>query len=92
MVPIALTGTPVDLIAAASLDAGSVYTVQAEIPAGHGSNATVHLDDATTAPTNPNAGRKLSHLQIVRAQAGTGGRLWAWAPSGRGAVNIFAEP
>ena len=84
---------------ALNLDSGTTYSIQAEIPAGGGgpeyiaiSGPFVHLDDKSAAPANTgSAGRKLRHLETVRAKAGEDGKLWAWVTSGPAIVNVYEE-
>ena len=103
-----LTETPIDLMAAATvdvegnaldLDSGTTYSVQAELPAGGGGSeymATggpfVQMHDGAAAPANGRGGRKVRHLETVRARAGDDGRLWAWVTSGRALINVYEVP
>lgn len=74
---IALTTEPVDIIAAhGALDGSKVYTIQAESQF----KELVHVHDGDNQPAS-SEGRKVRPLETVRAQAGAGGSLWAWAPS-----------
>ena len=84
---------------ALDLNARTTYSVQAELPAGGGGSeylATtgpfVHLHDRATAPATPSqGGRKLRHLETVRAKAGSGGNLWAWVTNGQAVINVFKD-
>ena len=77
MARIALTANPVDIIAAtAALSAGTAYLVQPESPWGD----PVLLADTDAAPTDADARLTLGDLEQGTAEAGDGGRLWAWAP------------
>jgi len=86
---IALTGTPVDIIAAASLDAATTYSIQAELPA-HDPTNYVHLDDGAASPgSNAQIGLKVRDLETVLAKAGATGKLWAWSSAGVGSINVY---
>ncbi len=88
---LALTRTPVDIIAALSLDGSETYSIQAD-PQNY---VLVHLDDGDD-PPDVGRGRKLRPLDVARARAGTGGKLWVWAPAASESspvhVNVYAEP
>ena len=84
MARIALTNTPVDLVADHGLDADTVYTVQADPEFVD----IVHVSDDTTSPP-VDTGIKITGLMIIRAQAGDEGALWAWAPGKSDGDDVF---
>ena len=74
---IELTANPVDIIAAhRDLAAATTYSIQALSPF----NNAVHVDDSDTAPS-ADEGQVLVSGTRLRAKAGSGGSLWAWAPN-----------
>ena len=106
MADVALTATPLDLMAATTtdvsgaalgLDSSQIYSFQAEIPAAafnDSNNATgpyVHVSDADAEPTNLGGGRKVRSLETIRVKAGDGGSLWAWSPGPPAVANVFVD-
>ena len=92
MDPIPLTATPTDIIAAhTDLSAGTAYLAQPESRFG---GCVVHFDDGDTEPSAA-AGLKARNFEMVIVKAGTGGKLWAWAPGASAdspiALNIFEQ-
>ena len=94
---IALTETPVDLIATHSLTAGTSYAVKAELPAGGGAahghrswtGPFVRLsDEGATAPTDLQAGWPLGQLDEALFSSGTDDTLWAWVSRGAGIIQV----
>lgn len=76
MTEIALTNSPVDIIAANSaLDGDTIYTIQSESRL----SSFVHVDDGDNEPA-ADRGRKVRPFETIRAKAGAGGKLWVWAP------------
>jgi len=90
MARLALTNSPVDIIAALSLDGSTVYTVQAEPMF----DLLVHIDDSDSSP-DPDRGVRIRPLDIVRAKAGSGGSLWVWAPGlggdNQAFINVYED-
>lgn len=92
MARIALTASPVDIIAAnAELDGTTTYSAQAEFPLG----GLVHIDDGDNQPES-DIGHKFPNLASGRVKAGSGGKLWAWAPGVDDTtpawLNLYEEP
>ena len=103
---VALSATPLDLMAsdtmdseggALGLDATAIYSFQAEIPAARPADSNssngpfVHVSDADEAPTNLNGGRKVRSMETIRIQAGTGGSFWAWCHTAPAQCNVFVD-
>ena len=94
----ALTDTPIDLISALGLTAGTTYAVQAELfgtISGDGGTYSktgpfIHLDDSATIPAQADRstiGIKLRHLETILA---SGDKIWAWTTSGKAVINVYA--
>ena len=81
---IELTTNPVNIIGTDGLTAGTTYTIQALGPF----NDAVHVDESDTAPSREE-GQVLVSGTRVRAKAGAGGKLWAWAPSKSPGDRVF---
>ena len=90
MARIELTNDPVDLVAGHSLGATTTYTIQSESPF----EDLVHVHDGDSSPASA-TGRKVRPLETIRAKAGAGGSLWAWAPTkspgDRVFINVFED-
>ena len=84
MARIELSQTPVDLIADHSLDADAVYSIQADPEY----TDLVHVSDDDNSPAR-DTGIRIRGLDILRAQAGDGGSLWAWAPTKSPDVTVY---
>ena len=92
-----ITSTPVDLISAMSLTAGTTYSIQVDIPGSvSGSGGTyaktgpyVHLDDGTSAPVvadQSRDGRKVRHLETILM---SGDNIWCWTTRGKAIINVY---
>ena len=88
----ALTETPVNLVTALSLTAGTKYLAQAvtnEVPAGHNwTDTPVYLKASAASPTEPDV--LLNHWEKLIIEPSSAMPVWAWCPVGarRGSILV----